>query len=130
MAPQQSEIRTETAAPSEAPPTTYDEFWPFYLNEHSKPETRRLHYVGTALALALLACSLATLSGWMLLAAIVCGYAFAWLSHAFVERNRPATFTYPVWSLISDFRMFFLWISGRLEPELQQHLKTSGPTRN
>ena len=124
MAPQQSEIRTETAAPSEDHPTTYSEFWPFYLNEHSKPETRRLHYVGTALGLALLACSVATLSGWMLLAAIVSGYAFAWFSHAFVEHNRPATFTYPVWSLLSDFRMFFLWISGRLEPELQQHLKT------
>ncbi len=130
MAPQQSEMRTEAAAPSEGRPTTYGEFWPFYLNEHSKPETRRLHYIGTGLALALLACAIVTLSGWMLLAAVVSGYAFAWLSHAFVEHNKPATFTYPFWSLISDFRMFFLWISGRLEPELQQHLKARGPIQN
>ena len=123
MAPQQSEPSAERPATPRRRLASYGDFWPFYLNQHSKPETRRLHYIGTALALALFACSLATLSGWLLLAAIVSGYAFAWLSHAFVEHNRPATFAYPLWSLVSDFRMFFLWISGRLEPELHQHLK-------
>ena len=123
MAPQQSEPSAESSAAPKRRLASYSDFWPFYLNQHSKPETRRLHYVGRALALALLACALATLSGWMLLAAIVSGYAFAWLSHAFLEHNQPATFTYPLWSLLSDFRMFVLWISGRLEPELHQRLK-------
>ena len=120
MAPQQSQTK---AASSSARLASYGEFWPFYLNEHRKPLTRRLHYVGTALGLALLALAIATQAWWLLLAALISGYAFAWLSHAFVERNRPATFTYPFWSLISDFRMFFLWLSGRLGPELRQHLR-------
>ena len=52
---------------------------------------------------------------------MVSGYAFAWIGHAFVERNKPATFTYPFWSLLSDFRMYFLAISGKLGSELTKH---------
>jgi len=100
--------------------STYAEFWPFYLVEHGKAQTRYLHFFGTALALAWLVVALLTLNPWFLLAATVSGYFFAWVGHFFVEKNRPATFTHPLWSLVSDFRMFFLWISGRLSAELVQ----------
>jgi len=99
----------------------YRDFWPLYLAEHSQPATRALHYLGTALGLALLVAA-AALDDWHLVpAAFVAGYAFAWIGHAFVERNRPATFTHPLWSLVSDFRMFGLWLAGRLGAELKRH---------
>ena len=99
---------------------SYAEFWTYYLRQHAKPGTRALHFFGTALALAILAYALATQRWWFLLAALVSGYLFAWIGHAAVERNRPATFSYPVWSLVSDLRMFYLWIAGRLGAELKR----------
>ncbi len=100
---------------------SYAEFWPLYLGEHSRPQTRLLHFLGTGLGLVLLALAISTATWWLLAAALVSGYAFAWFAHFFVERNRPATFSYPLWSLVSDFRMFFLWLIGALDRELEQH---------
>lgn len=99
----------------------YADFWPFYLQEHGKPTTRAFHYFGTAAGIVLLFVALATQSWWLLPVALVCGYFFAWLSHFFIERNRPATFTYPFWSFISDFRMLGFWLAGRLGDELTKH---------
>ena len=100
--------------------TSFAEFWPFYLREHSLPRTRALHYIGTTLVIAL-AIYAAVSGAWAwLLAMPVAGYFFAWLAHFTVEKNRPATFTYPLWSLAADFKMWFCWLTGSLPRELQR----------
>jgi hypothetical protein len=101
---------------------SFEEFWPYYLHEHASARTRALHYVGTAIVIAAFLALLATGNLWWALAMPLAGYGFAWFAHFFVERNRPATFTYPLWSLVSDFKMFFLAITGRLGP----HLRAAG----
>ena len=93
-------------------------FWLFYLREHSRPATRALHFAGTALVILLAGIAVATGNWWLGIALPVAGYSLPWLSHALVQRNRPATFAHPLWSLAADFRMFFLWLGGRLDGEL------------
>lgn len=92
---------------------TYREFWPYYLSEHSKPATRWLHFVGTSLVFILLALSF-IISAKVLWAMPVAGYFFAWVGHFGVEKNRPATFQYPLWSLIADFHMYGMMLLGKL----------------
>ncbi len=96
---------------------SYREFWPHYLRQHTRPTTRAWHYAGSSCAFLAIAAS--PWLGWSgLLLAIATGYGPAWIGHWLVERNLPATFAHPWWSLISDFRMFGLWLTGRLGPEL------------
>ena len=99
---------------------SFAEFWPFYLREHSKPRTRALHYAGTSLVVAIAAFALVTGRWAWLIALPVAGYGFAWVAHFAVEKNRPATFTYPLWSLGADFKMWWLWLTGRLGKELDR----------
>ena len=98
---------------------TYEEFWPFYVAQHRLASTRWLHFTGTTLVLGSLAAAV-LVSPWWLLAAPLAGYGFAWLGHFGFEHNRPATFTYPLWSLRGDFRMYRLMWLGRMDEELDR----------
>jgi len=100
---------------------TFEEFWPYYVGEHQNRLCRGLHYVGTTLVFANLGMLAATLNPWHLLGGLVSGYGFAWIGHFFVEHNRPATFTYPRWSLMADFKMYFLMLTGRMHKEVEMH---------
>jgi hypothetical protein len=102
------------------PIASYQEFWPFYLREHAKSETRLWHYVGTAAGSVLLVAALVSFSLELLIAAVIAGYGPAWFAHVFVEKNRPATLRYPLWSLRADYRMAGAWLTGRLGRELEK----------
>jgi hypothetical protein len=86
--------------------TSFREFYPFYLNEHRNQTCRRLHFVGSTLALLCLVALAVTRNPWWLLAGVICGYGFAWVGHFFFEKNRPATFKYPLWSFMGDWVMY------------------------
>lgn len=96
----------------------YTLFWTHYLRVHSRAETRYWHFLGTAMAIACLGGLVITRSAWFLVAAVLAGYGPAWIAHVAYEKNKPATFTHPLWSLISDLRMLGLWLTGRLGGEL------------
>lgn len=97
---------------------SFAEFFPYYLSEHSDPVNRVLHYLGTGSAIALYVVALATWTLWPALVAPLAGYAPAWIGHFVVEKNRPATFTYPFWSLLGDFVMLFLFLTGQLSKRM------------
>lgn len=93
---------------------TFSDFYPFYLSEHSNRTSRLLHFIGTSIAVALVVTSLATRMWWLLLVALVQGYAFAWVGHFFFEHNKPATFKYPRYSFMGDWRLWWEIVTGKI----------------
>lgn len=93
--------------PTEERYKTFEEFYPFYLSEHRNAVSRRLHVIGVSVALVLLLAALASQSWWLLLVALLQGYAFAWVGHFFFEHNKPATFKYPLMSFMGDLRLWW-----------------------
>lgn len=96
---------------------SFSEFWPYYLGEHSRPATRVLHYLGSLAAIAVIITVVAVGRWWLFPLALVPGYAMAWIGHFFIEKNRPATFTYPLWSFIGDWKMLALMLTGKLKSD-------------
>ncbi|MFZ4058711.1 MAG: Mpo1-like protein [Ferruginibacter sp.] len=86
---------------------SFNSFYPYYLTEHSNTLNRTLHFIGTFLVIVLLVMGIWKNNGWLLAAIPFCGYGFAWIGHFFIEKNKPATFIYPIYSLASDFVMFW-----------------------
>ncbi len=93
---------------------SFGDFYPFYLSEHSNKVSRRLHFTGTSIAVALLITAAITQRSWLVAVALVQGYAFAWVGHYFFERNKPATFRYPAFSLMGDWRLWWEILTGKL----------------
>jgi len=101
---------------SDAPARRYErfaDFYPFYLSEHSDRTCRRLHFVASTFALVFLALAIVSDGRW-LLAALVSGYGFAWIGHFGFEKNRPATFRQPLFSLVGDWVMYKDILTGKI----------------
>lgn len=101
-------------------PETFEQFWIRYLQAHQNATCRYLHYAASATGLIFLGVLVVTLNPVWLLAGAVCSYGLAWAGHFFAEGNKPLAFTKPVWSLVADYRMFFLAMTGRLRPHLER----------
>jgi hypothetical protein len=86
---------------------TFSEFYPFYLSEHANTVSRRLHFVGTSIAAALIVAAIISQKWWLLWLALMQGYMFAWVGHFFFEHNKPATFRYPLFSFMGDWRLWW-----------------------
>jgi hypothetical protein len=99
--------------------SNYDEFFAFYIQQHTNANNRRLHAAGTTLGLITLVVALAAGHPWFALLWVPIGYGFAWTGHFLLEKNKPATFGHPWWSFISDFRMLGLMLTGRLDRWLE-----------
>lgn len=97
---------------------TFRDFWRFYVSEHASRLNRRLHVGGTAAALILAVFAMHT--AWLWLLVPVVGYGPAWIGHFLVERNRPATFRYPLWSLLADLKMMALTLLGKMGSEIER----------
>lgn len=92
---------------------TYNQFYLYYLSEHKNKTSRILHFVGTFLVFVLIFFAIIQGWGWKWGLVPLVGYGFAWIGHAFFEKNKPATFQYPLWSLLSDFKLFFEILLGK-----------------
>ena len=107
----------------------YDDFFLFYLTQHSDPRNRALHAIGTISGIAVVLAAFAFQHPWYALLWPVVAYAFAWTGHFLVEGNRPATFGHPFWSFISDFRMVGLMLTGKLNERMESAcLRASNPS--
>lgn len=106
-------------------PRSFEEFWPYYVRQHLSPVNRALHFVGLTLALRLVKKGLRERRIVPLVLAPVAGYGLSWVGHFFFERNRPASFSHPLWSLRGDFRMWSRIAQRKMGEELARAQATA-----
>jgi len=99
---------------------SFSEFWPFYVAEHSKSGTRLLHLVGTTAGICCVIFFIASGRWWLFPLALVPGYGGAWIGHFLIEKNKPATFEYPLWSFIADWKMWAMMLVGKMGMEVNK----------
>jgi hypothetical protein len=111
---------------SECEYKSFQEFWPHYVAEHRKSSTRLLHLLGTFAAIAALVFFIVSGRWWLFPLALIPGYGFAWIGHFFIEKNKPATFHYPLWSFMGDYKMIWLMLTGRMSNEVNAQTGRTG----
>ena len=99
---------------------SFSEFWPFYISEHSRPGTRFLHLIGTSTSILIVIYFIVSGRWYLFPLALIPGYGCAWLGHFLIEKNRPATFQYPLWSFMGDYKMIGLMMTGKIGRELDK----------
>jgi len=99
---------------------SFAEFWPHYVAEHSKPATRLLHLVGTAIAVGSVVYFILIGRWWLFPLALLPGYGMAWIAHFFIEKNKPATFRYPLWSFLGDYKMIWMMLTGGMGKQVER----------
>ncbi|MEE4244891.1 MAG: DUF962 domain-containing protein [Kangiellaceae bacterium] len=99
---------------------TFQDFWPYYLSEHRLGVSRLLHYFGTISSMLLLGYLISQAAWSWLWLILPVGYGPAWIGHFFFEKNKPATFKHPLWSLMGDYKMLFLAATGQMSKELDK----------
>ncbi len=104
--------------PAEKKYKSFKSFYYYYLTEHSDATNRNLHFTGTLLVICCFIAGIITGKWWLFAVIPLLGYGFAWVGHYFIEKNKPATFTYPLYSLGSDFVMFWHTITGQLKKKI------------
>ena len=108
---------------------SFEEFWPYYVKEHSNKANRILHFIGTTAAMACVAGGVLTKRRWLLALAPVVGYGHAWIGHFFIENNKPASFKYPLWSLRADYKMLWFALRGKMAAEVTRLYGSPAPRR-
>ncbi len=104
---------------------SFEDFWPYYVREHSTSGCRRLHFIGSTLGLGCLISAFATANLWFIPLGLVLGYGFAWAGHFLIEHNQPATFQYPLWSFRADWKMWGLMLIGRMQTEVERAMRAA-----
>ena len=102
---------------------SFSEFWPFYVIEHSQPGTRLLHLIGTTTGIAVMVYFIATGRWYLFPLGLIPGYGGAWIGHFLIEKNKPATFQYPLWSFMGDYKMIALMLTGKISQEVEKSTK-------
>ncbi len=92
---------------------SFSEFYPNYLEEHKRMGTRITHFIGTSIFFVFFAYAFFSSNGYFILLGVISAYLMAWIGHFFIERNKPATFKYPLWSLLGDFKLYFQLLTGK-----------------